>query len=145
MENYSDITKENEIQEVAPESSELTRKEILGYIDDLTTELRQNHDTKSSIHQKRLVLAELLDALKLDYTTPAYYPELRKIQKLQKQVDRLADIVANKIGDKADKADIHAITDMRNMNIEEALYTATIILVRNGESAKDLDKLIHNT
>lgn len=145
MENDNTRPQEIIASEQNTEPTDMTRSELLACIDELIIDIRQQKDTATSIIKKRFILAELLDSLGLDYTTPAYYPELRKIQTLQKQVDRLADIVADKIGDKADKADIHAITDMRNMNLEEALYTATIILVRNGESAKDLDKLIHNT
>ena len=145
MEKDSDITQEIDLSKNILEPSELTRKEILGYIEEITVDLRKAKDTKHSIYEKRLALAELLDTLGLDYTTPAYYPKLRQLMSEQTKVDKLADIVADRIGDNADTVDLQTITDIRNMDLEHALFAATVTLVRNGKSAEDLNKLIRNT
>ncbi len=145
MEIESDITQEINLSKNILEPSELTRKEILGYIEEITVDLRKAKDTKYSIYDKRLALAELLDALGLDYTTPAYFPKPRQLIAEQKMIDKLVDIVADRIGDKADRVDLQTITDIRNMDLEHALFAVTVTLARNGKSAEDLNKLIRNT
>jgi hypothetical protein len=131
----------DQVQE--PEVSDLTRKEILEYIEEFAGELtnKNNTFTDKEIFTIRRAIAELLHSLGLDYSNPEYFVELRKIQNEQKMVDKLADIVADRLGDSADKTDLLNITAIRNMTIDQAIYTASITLIRNGRPAIKISQL----
>ena len=130
-------------QAIKSDVSELTRKEILEYIEEFAGELtnKNNTFTDEDIFKIRRAIAELLHSLGLDYSNPEYFVELRKIQNEQKMVDKLADIVADRLGDSADKTDLLNITAIRNMTIDQAIYTASITLIRNGRPAIKISQL----